>query len=327
MNNYSLLEKIFHRLALSSQLIREVSFDLESSLFNTENSDENHVFISGLARSGTTILLNAIYKSDLFASPTYSDMPFILAPNLWSKLSFQKNKLNWKERAHGDGIKFSIESPEAFEEVFWKTFHNSSPDTIDNFRTYVNNILYKYKKKRYLSKNNQNIKRLVFISEIFPQAKVLIPFRDPIQHSYSLLVQHKRFIKYAQNEKFISQYMKWIGHTEFGPNYSPIMRSDLIFKNDLEINHWIEQWYYTYKNLISQISNKKNVFFISYKKLCNSKKYWYEISKILDIKNTFDFTFKESIKEISLDINKELIKKAFSIYSDLNQISLLKNPR
>ena len=30
--------------------------------------------------------------------------------------------LKLKERVHGDGIKVSIDSPEAFEEVFWKTF-------------------------------------------------------------------------------------------------------------------------------------------------------------------------------------------------------------
>ena len=40
--------------------------------------------------------------------------------------------------------------------------------------------------------------------------------------------------------------MKWIGHTEFGPNYIPIQNQNLNFQNDLEINHWIEQWYLTY---------------------------------------------------------------------------------
>ena len=42
------------------------------------------------------------------------------APNLWSKISFRNKDLELKERAH-NGIKVSTESPEAFEEVFWKT--------------------------------------------------------------------------------------------------------------------------------------------------------------------------------------------------------------
>ena len=40
-----------------------------------------------MARSGTTILLNAIYETNEFASLTYQDMPFILSPNIWSKLN------------------------------------------------------------------------------------------------------------------------------------------------------------------------------------------------------------------------------------------------
>ena len=73
-----------------------------------------------MARSGSTILLNSIYKTDIFASLTYADMPFVLAPNLWSKISLIRSKSNLilKERAHKDGIKISTSSPEAFEEVF-----------------------------------------------------------------------------------------------------------------------------------------------------------------------------------------------------------------
>ena len=44
--------------------------------------------------------------------------------------------------------------------------------------------------------------------------------------------------------------MKWIGHTEFGPNYIPIHQKDLTYKNDMDINHWIEQWYLSYKNYL-----------------------------------------------------------------------------
>ena len=110
MNNYSWLQQKLHQFALSSNFMREMMFDIESSLISTNQTDDNHVFVSGLARSGTTILLNAIYKSDEFASLSYKDMPFILAPNLWSKLSLKKKDIDLVERAHGDGIKISIES-------------------------------------------------------------------------------------------------------------------------------------------------------------------------------------------------------------------------
>ena len=122
MNNYSWLEQKLHQLALSSKFMREVTFDFEGTNISNPISNDDHIFIAGLARSGTTILLNALYKSNVFGSLSYSDMPFVLAPNLWAKISPSKVNLEFKERAYGDGIKVSAESPEVFEEVFWKTF-------------------------------------------------------------------------------------------------------------------------------------------------------------------------------------------------------------
>ena len=144
MNNYSWLEQKLHKFALSSQFMREVTFDFESTNISSSRETGDHVFITGLARAGTTILLNALYKSNIFASLSYADMPFVLAPNLWSKISFKKKDLKLKERAHGDGIKVSTDSPEAFEEVFWKTFAEEEYEELeDKFRVYVGNIVHK----------------------------------------------------------------------------------------------------------------------------------------------------------------------------------------
>ena len=100
MNNYSVLQRFLHRSVLSSQFMREIMFDVEQSIFlkKDDNFDDNHVFVAGLARSGTTMLLNAIYQSNQFASLTYDDMPFILAPNFWAKISpRQKFMVNYKK--------------------------------------------------------------------------------------------------------------------------------------------------------------------------------------------------------------------------------------
>jgi len=324
MNNYSWLEQKLHKFALSSQFMREATFDFESTNISSSSETGEHIFITGLARSGTTILLNALYKSNVFASLSYADMPFLLAPNLWSKISFNKRDLEVKERVHGDGIKVSKESPEAFEEVFWKTFIHEDIEALEEkFRKYISNIMHKYEKNRYLSKNNQNIKRIDLIASIFTHAKILVPFRDPIQHAYSLLNQHKKFIEYSKNDNFISKYMHWIGHTEFGLHYIPLHNQNLIFSNDLEINHWIEQWYLTYKNAFQILKNKMNLHFISYEKLCTEKDYWFQIQKLVNIEKPYDFEFKESKKDISLNIDKELIGKALSVFSDLNGLNLM----
>ena len=317
MNNYSLLQQRLHQLVLSSQFMREVTFDVETSSTSIIQHNDNHVFVVGLARSGTTILLNALYESNEFASLSYQDMPFVLAPNLWSKLSFTRKDIDLFERAHGDGIKVSTKSPEAFEEVFWMTFNESDEDTLKRFKTYVQLINQKYQKERYLSKNNQNIRRLELISSAFPHSKILIPFRDPLQHAYSLLSQHKRFIEDSKKDKFISNYMKWIGHTEFGPNYIPIHSKSLSFENDMDVNHWLEQWYQTYKNCSETLKDKDNVQFICYEQLCTSKNYWLDVLKMLDIKETYDFEFKALQKNITLDFDSNIRNIANSLYFEL----------
>ena len=140
MNNYSWLQQRLHQLALSSNFMREMAFDIESTFISPPEEGDMHVFVAGLARSGTTILLNAIHESHKFASLSYNDMPFVLAPNLWSKISFDKKNIGLIERSHGDGIKISTESPEAFEEVFWKTFDDGDPESAKKFKIFVKKI-------------------------------------------------------------------------------------------------------------------------------------------------------------------------------------------
>ena len=78
MNNYSWLQQRLHQIALSSQFMREVTFDAESSSASCTQNNDNHVFVVGLARSGTTVLLNALFESREFASLSYQDMPSVL---------------------------------------------------------------------------------------------------------------------------------------------------------------------------------------------------------------------------------------------------------
>ena len=96
----------------------------------------------------------------------------------------------------------------------------------------------------------------------------------------------------------------------------------LNFQSDLELNHWIEQWYLTYSNTLQSLKNKKNVYFISYEKLCLNNDYWFQIQKLVNIEKPYDFEFKESKKDISCDINTGLKEKALSLYCKLNYLNL-----
>ena len=141
-------------------------------------------------------------------------MPFVLSPN-FTKF-FQKKNVIKKERMHGDGISYDINSPEAFDEIFF----NSNDEFIKNeLVNYLNLICLSEKKDKYLSKNNLNYKRIDLISKLLPNCIFLTPIREPLQHSQSLLKQHLNFTHLQKQDNFILRYMNYLGHNEFGLNH------------------------------------------------------------------------------------------------------------
>ena len=76
-------------------------------------------------------------------------MPFILSPNI-SKF-FNKKEISKKERLHGDGITFDINSPEALDEFFF-----------NNNEDFIKRELLNYLKLRKIDINHEkNITNLV----------------------------------------------------------------------------------------------------------------------------------------------------------------------
>ena len=318
MNKYSVSQQLLHHLALSSNFLKELYFDLEKNLYlNKANEiNDNHVFIAGMARSGTTIILNAIYESNEFASFTYEEMPFILAPNLWSNINQDGIAIEKKERAHGDGISINTNSPEAFEEVFWKTFDSNDSDSYNDFNNLLKLLCMKYDKTRYLSKNNQNINRIDKILEHQPHSKIIIPFRDPIQQSFSLLNQHKRFSLLQKEDAFIRRYMSWIGHSEFGKDYQPIFEDGTAYDNHDSLDHWLEQWLLAYRSL-EIYQEILSVRFVCYERLCHGPKEWESLLKFIGLKTLYGFDFNESKKKISDSYDGELHNKCKKLYEKL----------
>jgi len=289
-SDYNLTDRFLHKIALQSKVIAEISFDIENAVVNKKQHlySNNHVFISGLARSGTTILMQYLYETGFFTSLTYLDMPFVLMPNLWKRISFKKASTEYKERAHKDGIFVGFDSPEALEEVFWRVFfgekyifndrlklHPVNEGLSIKFKDYINNILinsnsaYKY---RYLSKNNNNVLRLHYLQKCMPESHIIIPFREPLQHSFSLLSQHLHFSKTQTADKFSLDYMNWLGHFEFGLNQKSFFLNDEDtframgnYPKD-DINFWLLNWK-NYYNYVNEHFTENTIFF-NYEKFC-----------------------------------------------------------
>ena len=138
-NNYSFLTKWMHQIYLGNYFVSKTSFEIEQTIFKKEINFfkiNEIVFVTGLARAGTTALFNAIYDTNSYASLKYSNMPFLLMPLLWSHIANNKKATELAERAHNDGIQVNSESPEEFDEYYWKTMLNDNYITKNNLITH-----------------------------------------------------------------------------------------------------------------------------------------------------------------------------------------------
>lgn len=293
--DYSALDRCLHRVAFKTYAAQVSLADLEDRLFARQLATckaDRPVFISSLPRAGTTLLLECCAKVQEFASHCYRDMPFVLLPCLWNRFSamFQRTgKL--RERAHGDGMLIDFDSPEALEEVLWKEFwkqHYRSDRIIpwqdeDNdeftefFRSHMRKIILLRRGHgqdahgaRYVSKNNLNIARIRILRQLFPDSVIVVPFREPLHHAASLLEQHRNFLRIHKEDPFASEYMRAIGHFDFGQNLCPIDFDNWLDKRTSkeakELVFWLEYWVASYRYLLR--ANADILHFLDYQGLC-----------------------------------------------------------
>ena len=280
-HTYGRMERWLHWLALEPAVVRQLCFDMERQFAlpphavqrNGNGPADGAVYVCGLARSGTTMLLRILDEFEGFRSLNYRDMPFVLAPNLWARFSHyaRKNTVT-VERAHGDGILVNVDSPEGLEAVFWRTFAKkiSNPDcfgfdeptaeVLANFADYralVANPRTKPvtgKWRRYLSKNNNNLLRLSSLCAD-PSATVLLVYRNPVATARSLHRQHQRFSASQAEDAFTRSYMGWLSHYEFGLDHLPfcfaVSGMDVSLTPD-KLDYWLDYWNAVYRHVLAQ---------------------------------------------------------------------------
>ena len=183
-------------------------------------------------------------------------------------------------------------------------------------------ILLNKEKKRYLSKNNLNYKRIHIINKIFPLSRFLITFREPLQHAFSLYNQHINFKKIQSKNNFVKRYMNYLGHNEFGLDHKS-WYSPKNYQNFSCLNYWIEQWIIFYQNILDKHKNNKSCLFIKYESFQNIE-YKKDLLKILGLNYDLKLEQKLNNKEVNIDYDKNLYLFASDLYSKLNSLSFLK---
>ncbi len=204
---------------------------------------EAPIYVAGLARSGSTFLLEALAGHADTTSHRYKDFPPVFTPFWWNRfLSFMPAKDGTPaERAHKDGIIVTEDSPEAFEEPLWTAFFpdlhdpktsafldgaTSHPAFEQFYRDHIRKLLIVRGGKRYLSKGNYNLTRLAYLQKMFSDARFVIPLRAPAWHIASLIKQHRLFSDGLKDNIQAQSHMRRVGHFEFGPDRRPINAGD-----------------------------------------------------------------------------------------------------
>lgn len=280
-------ERLLYRIGLGSAAVVDTSFDVECARFGRAASAlemQPPLFVCGLARAGTTVITRALFASDAFATSTYRDLPFPLAPNVWHQLSrsFRREDVR-AERGHGDGVFHDLDSPEAIEEVFWRHFcsdtyikttrlvpHEPSTGVMQKYAQFMRLVALAYGRPRYLAKNNNNILRLPTLLDTFKGAVAVIPFRDPVQQAASLLHQHQRSLDLHKSDPFRGKFMQWLGHHEFGSDQRPFIFENASAQQSPDvIDYWLHLWTNVYQYL-SQIAARysRQVILVDYDQLC-----------------------------------------------------------
>jgi hypothetical protein len=274
--------------------------DLESRWLDPATRErplDRPVYVTGLARSGTTILLEKLAGLPGVASHQYRDFPFVLAPLAWNWFLDRAARApaTPTERAHKDRILVTPRSPEAMEELVWMAFFPAIHDpevsnvldattanpAFERFYTdHIRKILELRGGSRYVSKGNYNLSRLGYLQKMFPDCRILIPIREPVGHVASLIKQHRLFCKVGREDPRTLASLQRSGHFEFGLDLRPINfgdraavgRVEQLWSGGDEVRGWAAYWALAYAHVAERLEADPDLgartLIVRYRELC-----------------------------------------------------------
>src|SRR5690606_23975462 len=69
---------------------------------------------------------------------------------------------------------------------------------------------------------NYNLTRLRYLRKLFPDARFIVPIRDPEWHVASLMKQHRLFSAAGAKDEKVRRHLRRSGHFEFGLDRKPV---------------------------------------------------------------------------------------------------------
>jgi hypothetical protein len=255
------------------------------------------IYVAGLARAGSTLLLEVLAQHRETTTHQYQDYPPVYTPYWWNWfLGFMpQGDAQPVERAHQDRIRITPKSPEAMEEILWMTFFPTLHDpgasnVLDErthqpafeafYRDHIRKLLLVRGGSRYLATANYNVTRLEYLLKLFPDARFVVPIREPVHHVASLQKQHRLFCRGETQNPRALEHMRRVGHFEFGLDRRPINIGDAdqaaaiarLWDQGEEARGLARQWHAIYAHLADRLEAnaalRDAVQVIPYEELC-----------------------------------------------------------
>lgn len=285
---------------------------------------EKPVYVCGLARAGTTLLLEAIFRTGVFAAHSYRLYPFIDIPVVWerwTRLPLGAKPPPPQERGHLDLLDVTFDSPEAVEEMIWMHFfpraHNPTVSSVldgaarnrpfdSYYADHIRKVMHIFGKRRYLAKGNYNLTRIPYILSLFPDARFVVPVRRAEAHIASLMKQHYLFTRLEQDDPRALRYMNRVGHFEFGLNRTPINCGDTDAVKEVqkawavgeEVRGWALYWTlihrYIHERIVGKPELARSVKIVRYDDLCARPKE--QLAELMDFCGAGETAFAQEIR-------------------------------
>ncbi len=287
-SRYGLLDRAIHRIGFlpSIQRLCEEAQERTYGALIAAQEVSAPLFVSGLPRAGSTVLLQRLHATQGLVSPLYRDMPFITAPLWWDRLTGRNRKpAPARERAHRDGVLTGPDSPEAFDEVLWLRHWpqhyrggritlwqggEDNPAFARVWTSWMKAMIALHGGRgsaRLVLKNNAHIARLQLVARLLPDAVILVPYRDPAQQASSLLNQHRQACEHQWQVPFARRYTDDLGHFEFGLGHRPIAFPGFDAAGYADtLGYWLDYWRTAYQHVLDTLP--ANGWLLDYDKAC-----------------------------------------------------------
>lgn len=257
------------------------------------------IWIAGLARSGSTKLLEILSGHAALTSHRYADFAGLFTPWWWnwlrSRALRKPRQVVPVERSHADRILVTDQSPEAFEEPLWMAHFpglhatdaaqrsavfdgaDSHPRFERRLREHIGKLLHARGAARYLAKANYHLPRLAYLLRQYPDARFVVPVRHPLTHIGSLVKQDRLLSEMGAANAGVRRQLRRAGHFEFGldkrvPNLGEAAQAREDFARGDVAAGYARIWNSLYGHLLQQLQADAKlaaaVLVVPYEQLC-----------------------------------------------------------